>query len=123
MSVHEASAAQAIALYTAALPADTVDADLRFFARYYLDSSHDVHLAARILFDSRMDRMPADEVEAIAEEYMAGLPSHRPSGTPSNQDDAGANMALTVLGGMALHRYQNISPACVWHYQYSMVHR
>lgn len=38
---HERAAAQAIAFYTASLPPETIDADLAFFARYYLDSSRE----------------------------------------------------------------------------------
>ena len=52
--------------------------------------------------------MSAEEIEQIANEYTAELPSNRPATSASHRQEG---LALTILGGMALHRYSNINPA------------
>lgn len=60
-----------------------------------------------MLFDSRLDRMAEEEVEALADAQISELPSFLPSREQASEE---AQMALTILGGMALHKYQSISP-------------
>ncbi|KAK8849511.1 hypothetical protein IAR55_004845 [Kwoniella newhampshirensis] len=106
---HERWAAEVIAFYTAALPSNIVEPDLEFFASYYMDSSTDVHQAARMLFAARLGRMTEDEIDAVVETKQPDLPNRR--------SDAGtaalAANVLTLLGGIALHKYQSMNPSAL----------
>ncbi|ODO06895.1 hypothetical protein I350_04255 [Cryptococcus amylolentus CBS 6273] len=101
----EPRAAEVIAFYTSSLPATIVEPDLQFFAGYYMDLSVDVQQAARMLFASRVIRLSESDVEELVELIEHDLPVHQ-SGTARFSSQA-AN-ALTVLGGIALQRYQSM---------------
>ncbi|WWD20135.1 hypothetical protein CI109_104611 [Kwoniella shandongensis] len=106
---HERWAAEVIAFYTAALPSNIVEPDLDFFASYYLDSSADVHQAARMLFAARVGRMSEAEIDAVVEAKQSDLPSRRSTVVLP----ASAAHALTLLGGIALHKYQSMNPSAL----------
>ncbi|KAL7423894.1 hypothetical protein Q5752_001479 [Cryptotrichosporon argae] len=101
----EKAAADIIAWYSSGLP-DPVEADLAYFAEYYMDPA--VHQAARMLFRTRLARMSNEEVDEVISAHQSALPSN--SGAP--YADA-AVRALTIIGGMAVHRYQSVNPAAL----------
>nr|XP_019043333.1 hypothetical protein I302_07908 [Kwoniella bestiolae CBS 10118]OCF22263.1 hypothetical protein I302_07908 [Kwoniella bestiolae CBS 10118] len=105
---HERWAAEVIAYYTASLPPTTIEPDLQFFAEYYMDSSTDVHQAARMLFSARVGRMSGAEIDATVEVGQENLPSKLPPATRSS--DVAAN-ALTMLGGIALNKFETMQPS------------
>ncbi|WVQ75054.1 hypothetical protein IAR50_004663 [Cryptococcus sp. DSM 104548] len=101
----EPRAAEVIAFYTASLPATIVEPDLQFFASYYMDPSADVQQAARMLFASRVSRLSESDIEELVESTEHDLPTLQ-SGTAKFSSQA--SNALTVLGGVALHRFQSM---------------
>ncbi|ORY34903.1 hypothetical protein BCR39DRAFT_515490 [Naematelia encephala] len=103
-------AAEVIAFYTASLPEDAIEPDLEFFASYYLDSSHDVHQAARMLFESRLDRMSEKEIESVIHASQAQLPSLQDGELRYSEEAA---RALTMVGGMALHKFHSMNPSAL----------
>ncbi|WVF68617.1 hypothetical protein IAT40_003387 [Kwoniella sp. CBS 6097] len=105
---HERWAAEVIAYYTASLPASVIEPDLEFFANYYMDPSPDVHQAARMLFAARVARMTKSEIEATVEIGHPNLPSHLTDATRCSEV---AVSALTLIGGIALHKYQCMQPS------------
>ncbi|KAI9633004.1 uncharacterized protein MKK02DRAFT_40384 [Dioszegia hungarica] len=107
---HERSAAQLIAYFTASLPEGSIPAGLPFFAAFYLDYIADIHQAARMLFGSQMDGMAEADFEAVVDAHLPELPSFLPS---ADQHLKAADLALTMLGGMALHKYQSMTPAAL----------
>jgi hypothetical protein len=81
----ERFAAQVIAFYTASLPDDIEHANLDFFAAYYADPngayrvqgaqtqltiSVEIQQAARMLFDSALDRMSEQEIQDLVTQYQ-----------------------------------------------------
>lgn len=53
----------------------------------------DIHQAARILFNHCLDQMTDEEIGKMADSQASNLPDN-----------------LTTLGGIALHKYQSLSP-------------
>nr|XP_019009161.1 uncharacterized protein I206_05807 [Kwoniella pini CBS 10737]OCF47942.1 hypothetical protein I206_05807 [Kwoniella pini CBS 10737] len=104
---HERWAAEVIAFYTASLPTFAIEPDLQFFAEYYMDSSGDVHQAARLLFAARLGRMTSGEIAAMIDNSHANLPS---KSSPSSRSSEEAINALTMLGGIALHKFESMQP-------------
>ncbi|WWC92997.1 uncharacterized protein L201_007961 [Kwoniella dendrophila CBS 6074] len=102
---HERWAAEVIAHYTASLPLTAIEPDLRFFAEYYMDSSTDIHQAARMLFAARVGRMDSKDIETIMEVGHHDLPNKLP--TSDKYCDTAVN-ALTMLGGIALHKFETM---------------
>ncbi|EIW71713.1 hypothetical protein TREMEDRAFT_27484 [Tremella mesenterica DSM 1558] len=107
---HEKAAADVIAYYTTCLPADIEDAPLDFFAGYYMDSASNVQQAARLLFAARLSRMTDTDLETLILQYQPGLPSLQPNG---KQTSAQAALALTMIGGMAIQKYQSMTPSAL----------
>ncbi|WWD04165.1 hypothetical protein V865_002231 [Kwoniella europaea PYCC6329] len=105
---HERWAAEVIAQYTASLPSSAIEPDLHFFAEYYMDPSTDVHQAARMLFAARVGRMTSAELDSTVEVGQANLPSKLSPAT--RYSDAAAN-ALTMLGGIALNKFETMQPS------------
>ncbi|OXG25397.1 hypothetical protein C367_03219 [Cryptococcus neoformans Ze90-1] len=99
-------AAEVIAFYTASLP-NIIEPDLEFFASYYMDPSYDVHQAARLLFAARVGRLSGSEIDAVARTREHELPILQPEERKFNGSAANA---LTVLGGIALQKYQCMGP-------------
>ncbi|BEJ14047.1 hypothetical protein CspHIS471_0312210 [Cutaneotrichosporon sp. HIS471] len=107
---HEQWAADVIAFYAASLPDDALEADAELFAAFYFDSAFDVHQAARMLFGVRLSRMSSEEIEALVSKWQDKLPANiDPSGRQSNT----SARALTMLGGIALHRFEMLSPGAL----------
>ncbi|WWC65680.1 uncharacterized protein I303_108301 [Kwoniella dejecticola CBS 10117] len=104
---HERWAAEVIAFYTASLPSSAIEPDLQFFAQYYMDSSSDVHQAARLLFAARLGRMSSGGISALIESGHEDLPSK--SAANMRSSDVAIN-ALTMLGGIALHKVETMQP-------------
>ncbi|OCF37103.1 hypothetical protein I316_01008 [Kwoniella heveanensis BCC8398] len=105
---HERWAAEAIAYYTASLPVSTIEPELGFFANYYMDSSPDVHQAARMLFAARVARMTSDAfVDHTVRPCSHVVPSRLTDATRCSEV---AVSALTLIGGIALHKYQVMQP-------------
>ncbi|RXK36360.1 hypothetical protein M231_06397 [Tremella mesenterica] len=107
---HEKAAADVIAYYTTCLPADIEDAPLYFFAGYYMDPASNVQQAARLLFAARLSRMTDIDLESLILQYQPGLPSLQPNG---KQTSAQAALALTMIGGMAIQKYQSMTPSAL----------
>jgi hypothetical protein len=114
-----------------------VEPGLDFFAAYYLDTGSelgenvrepfancqgDVQQAAKILFKARVDRMTEEEIEnlvaAVAPgcEWCEHLSDQHTEGavlessTRAPRANHEAMQALTIIGGIALHRYQSVNP-------------
>lgn len=107
---HESWAADVIAWYAACLPEDAIEADLELFAAFYLDSATDVHQAARMLFGARLSRMANEEIEALVATQQVLLPSVVP---PEQRFNEASARALTMVGGMALHRFACMNPTAL----------
>ncbi|KAK6908897.1 hypothetical protein I203_102903 [Kwoniella mangroviensis CBS 8507] len=105
---HERWAAEVIAHYTASLPSLATEPDLHFFAEYYMDSSTDVHQAARMLFAARVGRMTSAEIDSTVDVGQANLPTKLSPATRFS--DVAAN-ALTMLGGIALNKFETMQPS------------
>lgn len=82
----------------------------------------DVQQAAKILFKARLDRMSEAEIENLV---AAVRPSREPTEVPSapraeflvpesssrtSRAHSEAIRALTIIGGVALHKYQSVNP-------------
>nr|ODN95521.1 hypothetical protein L204_04061 [Cryptococcus depauperatus CBS 7855] len=104
---HEKWAAEIIAFYAASLPATILEPELDFFASFYMDPCPDVHMASRILFAARVNKLVEAEIEDIVAARENDLPIHQPDTSHFIQT---AVNALTVLGGIALQRYQCMKP-------------
>ncbi|WVR08230.1 hypothetical protein IAU60_005277 [Kwoniella sp. DSM 27419] len=105
---YEEYAAGVIAYHTTSLPAYAIESELDFFADHYLAPSADIHQAARMLFAARVARLSGSEIEAIVDANQAMLPSQVPS---AFKVTAEALKALTLLGAIALHKYQSMQPS------------
>lgn len=92
---HEKAAAQVISHYTGRL--SDLDPDLALYAEYYLDPASDVQQAAKLLFKAKLDRMSEEQLADVLAEAQA------------EQAEA-SGQALTIIGGIALHRYQSVNP-------------
>lgn len=103
-------AAEVIAFYTASLPPNIIEPDLEFFASYYMDPSYDVHQAARLLFAARVGRLSGSEIDTVARTREHELPILQPE---ERKFCGSAANALTVLGGIALQKYQCMGPAAL----------
>jgi hypothetical protein len=56
--------------YYASSNTGSTGSSLEFFAQYYMDPSHDVHLASRMLFEARLEKMSEGEIEAVISAYQ-----------------------------------------------------
>ncbi|KIR99396.1 hypothetical protein L804_03024 [Cryptococcus deuterogattii 2001/935-1] len=100
-------AAEVIAFYTASLPPNIIEPDLEFFASYYMDPSSDVHQAARLLFAARVRRLSGSEIDTVVRIRQHKLPILQPE---ERKFSGSAANALTVLGGIAVQKYQCMRP-------------
>lgn len=100
-------AAEVIAFYTASLPPNIIEPDLEFFASYYMDPSSDVHQAARLLFAARVGRLSGSEIDAVVRIRQHELPILQ---SEKRKFSCSAANALTVLGGIAVQKYQCMRP-------------
>ncbi|WOO76901.1 WD repeat-containing protein 7 [Vanrija pseudolonga] len=107
---HETWAADVIAFYASCLPHDAIEAELELFAAFYLDSCPDVHQAARMLFGARISRMSNTEIEALVDAQQSHLPSVVPESEKMGEQAA---RALTMVGGVALHRIECMNPVAL----------
>ncbi|TXT16045.1 hypothetical protein VHUM_00548 [Vanrija humicola] len=107
---HETWAADVIAFYASCLPHDAIEAELELFAAFYLDSCPDVHQAARMLFGARLSRMSNAEIEALIDAQQSYLPSVVPDSEKMGEQAA---RALTMVGGVALHRIECMNPVAL----------
>lgn len=85
--------------------------------------SGDVQQAARILFKAKLTRMTEEEVEAVVVAHQDNRMNRVPIDltradppvpanlTGSAQYSTEAKAALTIIGGIALDRFQSINPA------------
>ncbi|KIR29487.1 hypothetical protein I307_01393 [Cryptococcus deuterogattii 99/473] len=100
-------AAEVIAFYTASLHPNIIEPDLEFFASYYMDPSSDVHQAARLLFAARVRRLSGSEIDTVVRIRQHELPILQPE---ERKFSGSAANALTVLGGIAVQKYQCMRP-------------
>ncbi len=82
----------------------------------------DIHQAARMLFAARLDRMSEEEIEQVVNARQSNrkchanqLPKLTVLAVPVNvmttdRYNETTASALMMIGGMALHKYQLISP-------------
>lgn len=104
---YDQHATDVVAFYSASLPENAAEADLELFAAFYLDSASDVHQAARMLFGARLSRMPNEEIEKMVATQQSLLPA---AVLPHDRMSEASARALTMVGGMALHRFSCMNP-------------
>lgn len=113
-SESEAIATQIITFYVAILPDDIgphfQDGDLSLFAWYYSHSDPNIHQAARLLFDSRLSRLPDEIITALTDAEIGQLPVNQPK---LMKESSRATFAFTFFAGIALRKYQLLSSACL----------
>ncbi|ORX37934.1 hypothetical protein BD324DRAFT_623874 [Kockovaella imperatae] len=103
---NEQAAAEAIGYYSAGLPESTKRPDLDFFAAHYMDPAAIVQQSARLLFASTLENMSESQIEKLVQAHVPLLPQNV---APRTRLSADTVRALTLIGGIAIHRYQALS--------------